>query len=91
MTTQSINVRRTDTPAPTEAKAETKVRLYFIDNLRILLITLVVLHHLAITYGHTGGWYYYEGQPDDLTTLVFLLFNAQNDGQDKLLPRLFRG
>ena len=78
MTTQSINVRRTDTPAPTEAKAEAKVRLYFIDNLRILLIILVVLHHLAITYGHTGGWYYYEGQPDDLATIVFLLFNAVN-------------
>jgi surface polysaccharide O-acyltransferase-like enzyme len=65
-------------PAPTEAKAGARVRLYFVDNLRILLITLVVLHHLAITYGHTGGWYYYEGQPDDLTTILIALFTTIN-------------
>jgi glucan biosynthesis protein C len=60
------------------ASSLAKSRLFFIDNLRILLISLVVLHHLAITYGHSGGWYYYEGQPDELTTIVFTLFNAIN-------------
>ena len=35
-----------------------KSRLYFIDNLRILLITLVAMLHLAITYGSGGSWYY---------------------------------
>jgi glucan biosynthesis protein C len=35
-----------------------KPRLYFIDNLRILLITLVAMLHLAITYGGAGSWYY---------------------------------
>jgi hypothetical protein len=35
-----------------------KIRLYFIDNLRILLITLVAMLHLAITYGAVGSWYY---------------------------------
>ncbi len=35
-----------------------KTRLYFIDNLRILLITLVAMLHLAITYGAVGSWYY---------------------------------
>ncbi|MHC4240784.1 MAG: acyltransferase family protein [Planctomycetota bacterium] len=35
-----------------------KPRLYFIDNLRILLITLVAMLHLAITYGAVGSWYY---------------------------------
>lgn len=35
-----------------------KPRLYFIDNLRILLITLVAILHLAITYGSGGSWYY---------------------------------
>ena len=33
-------------------------RLFFIDNLRILLITLVAMLHLAITYGSGGSWYY---------------------------------
>jgi len=59
-------------------RAESKVYLFFIDNLRIALITLVVLHHVSITYGHSGGWYYYEGQPDELTTILFTLFNVIN-------------
>lgn len=36
------------------------VRLFFIDNIRILLISLVILTHLAITYGAIGSWYYKE-------------------------------
>ena len=35
-----------------------KPRLYFIDNLRILLITLVAMMHLSITYGGAGSWYF---------------------------------
>ena len=79
MTTQTINAGKMDTQVSTaEAKLSTKARLFFIDNLRIALIVLVVLHHLAITYGHSGGWYYYEGQPDMVTSIVFTLFNAVN-------------
>ena len=48
-------------------------RLYFVDNLRIMLIILVVISHLAITYGATGGWYYFEHTKDTITT-VFLQF-----------------
>src|SRR5574340_1541995 len=55
-----------------------KDRLLFIDNLRILLIILVVLHHLAITYGALGAWYYKEGQPDMIATILFSLFVAIN-------------
>lgn len=35
-------------------------KIYYIDNLRVLLISLVVLHHGFITYGAPGGWYYKE-------------------------------
>jgi len=35
-----------------------RARLFFIDNLRILLITLIMMLHLSITYGGVGGWYY---------------------------------
>jgi len=35
-----------------------KPHLYFIDNLRILLIALVAMMHLSITYGGVGSWYY---------------------------------
>jgi peptidoglycan/LPS O-acetylase OafA/YrhL len=37
-----------------------KEKVYYIDNLRVLLIVLVVLHHSFITYGAPGGWYYKE-------------------------------
>jgi surface polysaccharide O-acyltransferase-like enzyme len=37
-----------------------KEKIYYIDNLRVLLTALVVLHHSFITYGAPGGWYYME-------------------------------
>lgn len=33
-------------------------RAYFIDNLRIFLTILVIIHHTAIAYGASGGWCY---------------------------------
>jgi glucan biosynthesis protein C len=51
-------------------------RLYFVDNLRTLLIILVVVFHLSVTYGASGYWPYREGQPDDLTSLVFTLLTV---------------
>ena len=59
-------------------RATSNSYLFFVDNLRIFLITLVVLHHLSITYGHSGGWFYYEGKPDELTTILFTIFNIIN-------------
>ena len=35
-------------------------RLFFLDNLRTALVTLVVLHHLALVYGAVGPFYYQE-------------------------------
>lgn len=53
-------------------------RLLYIDNLRILVIALVVLHHLAITYGAPGQWPYREGQPGMITSIVYTLFTGVN-------------
>ena len=39
-----------------------KARLLYIDNIRIVLISLIVLLHLAITYGAPGDWYFHEVQ-----------------------------
>jgi len=55
-----------------------KKRLFFVDNLRILLIILVILHHLAITYGGSGMWYYQESSPGMIESIVFGLFLAIN-------------
>jgi fucose 4-O-acetylase-like acetyltransferase len=35
-------------------------RLEFIDNLRWVMIVLVVSMHAAVTYSHVGGWYFME-------------------------------
>ncbi len=54
-----------------------KNRLLFIDNLRIPLIILVILVHLAITYGApVGSWYYHEGQPGMIESIFYVFFLA---------------
>lgn len=53
-----------------------KARLLFIDNLRILLITLVIMMHLSITYGGVGSWYYTQGQPDDISFVLLTWHNG---------------
>jgi hypothetical protein len=56
----------------------TTSRLWYIDNLRIFLISLVVLHHLSITYGAPGDWYYNEtvaGFPEIIPMLLFVVTN----------------
>ena len=53
-------------------------RLWYIDNLRVFLISLVVLHHLSITYGAPGSWYYNESQPEGLLILPLAMFVATN-------------
>ncbi len=56
-----------------------KDRLLFIDNLRILLIVLVILVHLAITYGApVGSWYYHEGQAGMTESIFYVFFLAVN-------------
>jgi uncharacterized integral membrane protein len=55
-----------------------KARLFFADNLRVFLTVLVILHHLSIVYGASGGFAYVEGGADDLTTILLTLFNALN-------------
>jgi fucose 4-O-acetylase-like acetyltransferase len=53
-----------------------KPRLFFIDNLRILLITLVMMIHLSISYGGEGSWYYKEGQADTFSAILLTWHNA---------------
>ncbi len=55
-----------------------KARLFYIDNLRIFLIALVVLHHLIITYGAPGSWYYNESQASFPLILPMAMFTATN-------------
>ena len=59
--------------ASEEAAEETasKPRLFYVDNLRILLTILVILHHLAIGYGAPGNNIYIEaGEISTLSTIL---------------------
>jgi fucose 4-O-acetylase-like acetyltransferase len=51
-----------------------KERLFYIDNLRLMVIVFVVMHHLAVTYSGFGSFYYIESKPLDLLTTVWFAF-----------------
>ena len=53
-----------------------KARLLFIDNLRILVIALVIMLHLSVTYGGAGSWYYKEGRADAISFVVLSWHNG---------------
>ncbi len=56
-------------PVARPAVAASKARLLYIDNMRVGLITLVIVGHMAITYGApVGDWYYHE---DGAVSTVF--------------------
>ncbi|MBN1236679.1 MAG: acyltransferase family protein [Methanotrichaceae archaeon] len=54
-----------------ESKAK-QGRLFFIDNIRWLMIVFVVMTHAAVTYSSIGMWYYIE--PAKLDTFSLALF-----------------
>jgi len=51
-------------------------RLLFIDNIRVFLTVLVILHHLMVIYAGSGGWIYKEGRQDVITEAVGGWFTA---------------
>jgi hypothetical protein len=68
--------RHVATAVDTQVRAAT--RLLFVDNLRVLLTILVILHHLMITYAGNGSWYYQEGRQDVLSGALGGWFLAVN-------------
>jgi hypothetical protein len=64
---------------PADRKVSSRPRLLYIDNLRILLTILVIMHHFAIGYGGPGGFYYIEDGPmSDISFILITLFLAIN-------------
>lgn len=62
-----------------DQKVSSKPRLLYIDNIRILLTILVILHHLAIGYGASGNNPYVEaGEISTVSTILMTLFVAIN-------------
>jgi glucans biosynthesis protein C len=58
---------------------ENRHRLAYIDNLKVLLIIFVIIHHVAITYSGIGTWFYIEHKSlDNASFYFFLLFGSFN-------------
>ncbi|MFX0112943.1 MAG: acyltransferase family protein [Candidatus Hodarchaeota archaeon] len=82
MTTLNSKKGEYSQPEPTLSDSIKQPRIFYLDNLRIYLIILVILHHTAVQYFHTGSWYYKESYAE--TTLytigwvAFTLFCAVN-------------
>jgi len=53
-------------------------RVFFVDYLRAAIITLVILHHLAVVYSATTAFYYLEPTSDYLTLVVLVVFELLN-------------
>lgn len=55
-----------------------KERYNYIDNIRVLLTALVILHHTAITFGAPGSWYYKESADGLVSGLLLTVFVSTN-------------
>lgn len=54
------------------------MRLHYIDNLRIFLTILVILHHNAIAYSGAGPWSIIDPGVDRVSSILFTIFTAVN-------------
>jgi len=54
----------------TEPVSSVKTRFEFIDNIRWVMIVLVVSMHAAVTYSHVGSWYFMEDPKPELPTFL---------------------
>ncbi|MDP4146055.1 MAG: acyltransferase family protein [Bacillota bacterium] len=54
-----------------------KNRLFYIDNIRLCMIIIVVLVHTSVTYSGIGSWYYVEDKSiDTVSKILFAMFNT---------------
>ncbi len=78
MSTATLGASR---PAATAEAVQSKAatRLLFVDNIRVFLTILVILHHTMIIYAASGNWgLYMEGRQDDITKALGGWFCATN-------------
>jgi surface polysaccharide O-acyltransferase-like enzyme len=55
-----------------------KKRMFYLDNVRIYLTILVILHHATLAYGGSGGWTIHDEITDEISPILFTFFNALN-------------
>src|ERR1051325_7583530 len=70
----ALTVSISTSPGPASSA---QPRLEFIDNLRWVMIVLVVSMHAAVTYSHVGSWYFMEDpKPGPVVTAIFITYQS---------------
>jgi glucan biosynthesis protein C len=62
----------------TQLNTKSQDRQFYLDNLRIYLTILVILHHTAIAYGGSGGWSVKDPGVDAFSPFFLTIFTALN-------------
>ncbi|MEP6610878.1 MAG: acyltransferase [Mucilaginibacter sp.] len=62
---------------PTLIQVPTK-KIFYIDDLKVVLTVLVILHHCSITYGAPGSWYYSQKSTQAGAIIPMTMFVAIN-------------
>jgi glucans biosynthesis protein C len=77
MSTATLGASR---PAVAAEGVQTKAasRLLFVDNMRVFLTILVLLHHTMIIYAGSGSFLYTEGRQDTITSVLGNWFCSVN-------------
>jgi len=66
------------TPLPSPPRSVQSSKLFYVDNIKVLLTVLVVFHHTFITYGASGGWYYTEKTTQMAALIPMTIFVSLN-------------
>lgn len=76
--TAEAGVNKPGTADKATLKTVPASRIYFLDNLKVLIAVLVVLHHAAQPYGPGGGWWIAAEPSNILDYVVLGIFMAVN-------------
>lgn len=61
-----------------KTSAKSPGRLFYLDNLRVYLTILVILHHAAMAYSGTGEWSIVDPAIDDISPIFLTFFTTLN-------------
>lgn len=62
----------------TQMDGNVGARLFSLDNLRIYLTVLVIVHYVTLAYGGAGSWAVRDPGVDDISPIFLSYFNAVN-------------
>ena len=57
-------------------RSEGKERLFYLDNIKILMVLLVIVHHVGQAYGPTGGFWHYQSSLGESIPTLYRFFGV---------------